>query len=591
MQFLSVALLAISGLGSFAEAAKKCKCIPGDPCFPSQATWNAFGRTLSRPLISNQLPFASVCYNTSSNFNPSQCDAVRREEFDASTLASLPNTVQLINFEELAVNGTVLACPSDPAPGDVCHQGRVPSYAINVTTVTDIQKTITFASKYNLHLVVKNTGHELLGRSFGMGSVELFTHNMKKIQFFDSFVPEKAPRGTPAQFAVTIQPGVNWLELYTAADQHGRLVAGGYSVGGTVGAGGGWPIGGGHSILSPYYGLGADNILQFTVVLPDASHVTANAYENPDLFFALRGGGGPSFGVVTSLTYKTHPSIPFTGAFYTATANSSESFLELMTLWIQHHNGLSDAGWGGVWPFTTDTLFLTLTAQGSPPTSPTAQSALNSFFNESANLAGVNVSLAITVPYKSYQEFFIDNLVDTSLGHGLNYSSFHVSGTRVHSASWLMPRTLTSPGNATILAKAITTAIPSGAPFMVGGGVAANVSTDAAAIAPAFRRTISDMTIICPFNETKSASDVQAAKEACHQQILPVRSLSPPQADGGQYLNEADLLEEDWQLAQWGTNYPRLLSIKKKIDPHDLFIVYHGVNSEGWDSESVCKST
>ncbi len=61
---------------------------------------------------------------------------------------------------------------------------------------------------------------------------------------------------TDSQTAVTIEPGVNWLELYTAADQHGVIVAGGYSVGGTVGAGGGWPVGGGHSILSPYYGLG-----------------------------------------------------------------------------------------------------------------------------------------------------------------------------------------------------------------------------------------------------------------------------------------------------------------------------------------------
>lgn len=210
--------------------------------------------------------------------------------------------------------------------------------------------------------------------------------------------------------------------------------------------------------------IGADNVIQYTVVLPDASHVTANAYENSDLFWALRGGGGPSFGVVTSVTYKTHPSIPFTGAFYTATASSSDSFLNLLELWIQHHNGLSDAGWGGVWPFTTNSLFLTLTTQGSPPTRPTALTALNSFYNESMKLDGVNVSLAITVPYKSYQEFFVDNLVDTSLGHGLNYSSFHVAGTRGLSTSWIMPRTLTSAGNATALAKAFT-AIPFAAPL------------------------------------------------------------------------------------------------------------------------------
>ena len=50
-------------------------------------------------------------------------------------------------------------------------------------------------------------------------------------------------------------------------------------------------------------------------------------------------------------------------------------------------------------------------------------------------------------------------------------------------------------------------------------------------------------------------------------------------------------MEEDWQVAQWGGNYEKLLSIKKKIDPKDLFIVYHGVNSEDWDDEIICKTS
>ena len=56
--------------------------------------------------------------------------------------------------------------------------------------------------------------------------------------------------------AVTLQPGVQWGEIYVLADQHNRSIAGGYSMDGTVGAAGGWPVGGGHSILSPFYGLG-----------------------------------------------------------------------------------------------------------------------------------------------------------------------------------------------------------------------------------------------------------------------------------------------------------------------------------------------
>lgn len=49
------------------------------------------------------------------------------------------------------------------------------------------------------------------------------------------------------------------------------------------------------------------------------------------------------------------------------------------------------------------------------------------------------------------------------------------------------------------------------------------------------------------------------------------------------------MLEENWSEAVWGSHYPRLLALKREVDPKDLFIVYQGPNSEGWDKESVCK--
>lgn len=284
---------------------------------------------------------------------------------------------------------------------------------------------------------------------------------------------------------MTLQPGVQWSEIYEQADQHNRSIAGGFSLDGTVGAAGGWPVGGGHSILSPFYGLGksfssitthpfpheyklcqrlgVDNVLQYTVVLPNATHVIANDFTYPDIFWALRGGGAPSFGVVTSVTYRTHPNVPFTAAFYAASANSDESFLNLVTLWNQHHNGMADAGWGGLWPYFSNNLFLTLVSPGTPPTNAAALPALQSFYNESAQVDGVNVSLAITVNYRSFQEFVNDNLADTSKGHGLNYSQFHVSGQRAYLSSWLLPRNATAPENAANLAKAYVS-VPAGTP-------------------------------------------------------------------------------------------------------------------------------
>ena len=81
-----------------------------------------------------------------------------------------------------------------------------------------------------------------------------------------------------------------------------------------------------------------------------------------------------------------------------------------------------------------------------------------------------------------------------------------------------------------------------------------------------------------------------------------------PVPDGGQYLHEVryhyitalsvdssslvqpDILQENWQEAYWGVNYPQLLAIKKAIDPDDLLLVTKGVNSEGWDGELICNT-
>jgi hypothetical protein len=100
------------------------------------------------------------------------------------------------------------------------------------------------------------------------------------------------------------------LDVNAAANATGVVVVGGSAY--SIGAAGGWVIGGGHSSLSPRYGLGVDStfpnplhyncltvadVLQFEIVTPDGQVRTANQYENTDLFWALRGGGG-GFGVI-----------------------------------------------------------------------------------------------------------------------------------------------------------------------------------------------------------------------------------------------------------------------------------------------------
>ena len=97
--------------------------------------------------------------------------------------------------------------------------------------------------------------------------------------------------------------GEQWGDVYAAAKANNVDVAGGYSL--TVGAAGGY-LGGGHSPLSPMHGLAVDNLLEIDVVTPDGNLLTANECTNTDLFWALRGGGGGTFGVTTRVVYKAH---------------------------------------------------------------------------------------------------------------------------------------------------------------------------------------------------------------------------------------------------------------------------------------------
>jgi FAD/FMN-containing dehydrogenase len=143
--------------------------------------------------------------------------------------------------------------------------------------------------------------------------------------------------------------GVNWKQAYEAVDLVNHTIVGAMGPAGTVGAAAGWQLGTGHSVISPFFGLGVDNSLEFTVVLPNGTIATVNEYLMPDLFWAIRGGGGPSFGIVVDTTVKTHEGVPLTGAFFVGVADDDESYVSLVTTWMKYHNAVSDAGWGGVW--------------------------------------------------------------------------------------------------------------------------------------------------------------------------------------------------------------------------------------------------
>ena len=134
----------------------------------------------------------------------------------------------------------------------------------------------------------RNSGHDFVGRSVGFGSLSIWTHWLKDFEF----LPEYSI-GEYHGMAARVSSGIESWEVYDQMDSHNMtvLVAAGY----TVGAFGGWMTGGGHCVLASKYGLGADQVLSINVITADGSFVTADVNQNPDLFYALRGGGGSKY--------------------------------------------------------------------------------------------------------------------------------------------------------------------------------------------------------------------------------------------------------------------------------------------------------
>lgn len=119
--------------------------------------------------------------------------------------------------------------------------------------VAQIQLAVNFARNLNLRLVVKNTGHDFNGRSSGAGALSIWTHHLKDLEFYESYTTQNYSGP-----AIKAGSGVQSFEIYEFADANGVVAVGGE--GETVGWGGGYIAGGGHSPLSSVYGMAADQV-------------------------------------------------------------------------------------------------------------------------------------------------------------------------------------------------------------------------------------------------------------------------------------------------------------------------------------------
>lgn len=166
-----------------------------------------------------------------------------------------------------------------------------PALIVRCFDTADIIACVGFARERNLLVSIRGGGHN--GGGFGVceGGMVIDLSRMR------------GTRVDPESQTAQVQAGCVWGDVDHAAHAHGLgAVSGIISTTGVAGL----TLGGGHGYLTRKYGLVIDNLLSADVVLADGRSVRASERENPDLFWALRGGGG-NFGVVTSFTYRLHP--------------------------------------------------------------------------------------------------------------------------------------------------------------------------------------------------------------------------------------------------------------------------------------------
>lgn len=166
-----------------------------------------------------------------------------------------------------------------------------PAIIVYCSNVVDVRACVNYARKYNLLTSIRGGGHNGPGLALCDEGLVIDLSNMKGI------------RVDPEERTVVAEAGCTWADVDHATHSFGLA-----TVSGIISSTGiaGLTLGGGHGYLSRKYGLTADNLIEADVVLPDGTFVTANEDQYPDLFWALRGGGG-NFGVVTSFKYRLHP--------------------------------------------------------------------------------------------------------------------------------------------------------------------------------------------------------------------------------------------------------------------------------------------
>lgn len=229
-----------------------------------------------------------------------------------------------------------------------CIIGAYVPYAVNASGVSDYLATMEFATKFNIRLVIRNTGHDYMGKSTGAGALAIWTHYIRERSILD--YKSKTYKGK----AMRIGAGVQASEAQATANAAGYVVVEGDCP--TVGIAGGYTQGGGTSPLGSKFGLAADQVLEWEVLTGAGMFLTATPNQNSDLYWALTGGGGGTYGIVLSMTVKLHKNMPTAGAVLSFT-DTSDAFWDVVQTFLVNMPAVLQKGVTLYWAILPGPMF------------------------------------------------------------------------------------------------------------------------------------------------------------------------------------------------------------------------------------------
>jgi FAD/FMN-containing dehydrogenase len=373
-----------------------------------------------------------------------------------------------------------------------------------------------------------------------------------------------------------------------------------------VGAAGGFTQGGGFGSFSKRYGTGAAGVLEIEVVTADGLVVIANSAQNQDLFWALRGGGGGTFGIVTRMTLRSHPIPQRVGAVLgKITAKTDADFKELVVRLLRfYETTLNNEHWGEKFTIRGDNS-ISFDMTSLDLTADQARAMWKPFVDWVASRPDAfSQSLAFPViPFKYLWDaaWWGQNLPSNIVRDprpGQPAAQFWWAGNqrevsayiRTYQSRWLpisMLSETAAPALADVLIAAakhwgLTLQFNKGLSGMPPEAVARERETSVNPVvldAACLIIVAADETGVYPGvpGHEPNVAQGKAAAAKIREAMRLIREATP---GSGAYVNETDYFEPDWQRSFWGVNYPRLLAIKKRVDPENIFRVHHGVGSD-----------